>query len=266
VTDGMDGMEGIAPATWGEVDPVLLRHVAVVSPHFDDAVMGTGDFLGRHPGSVVITVFGGRPPAYPDPPKAWDASGGFKSGDDVVGVRQEEDRLALAVYDAEPVWLDFSEHQYLEPEDRPTPAEIAPVLADAVRSRGFSSVFFPMGLANPDHDVAHRSGLLARQQLLDQLPDVGWFCYQDAGYSGLPGMLAWRVRQLFNSGLWPTPALVPVEPDIERKRRAIWCHTSQIPPLEAEHALTDRLQARAGEQYWHLAPPPQGWEAMAGVP
>jgi len=261
-----DGMEGVAPATWGEVEGELLRHVAVVSPHFDDAVMGTGDFLGRHPGSVVITVFGGRPPAYPDPPKPWDASGGFKSGDDVVGIRREEDRRALAVYDAEPVWLDFSEHQYLEPPDRPRPVEIAPVLADALRQGGFSSVFFPMGLGNPDHDVAHQSGLLARDQLVEVEPGMGWFCYQDAGYSGLPGLLAWRVSKLFRSGLWPTPALVPVDPDIERKRRATWCYASQIPPLEAEHALTDRLEARAGEQYWRLAPPPHGWEALATVP
>lgn len=261
-----DGMEGVAPATWGEVDAALMRRVAVVSPHFDDAVMGTGDFLGHHPGSVVITVFGGRPPAYPDPPSAWDASGGFASGDDVVGQRQEEDRRALAVYDAEPLWLDFPDHQYLEPEERPKPAEIAPVLADAVRGGGFSSVMFPMGLGNPDHDVAHQAGLLAREALAVELPATGWFCYQDAGYSGLPGLLAWRVRQLFNSGVWPTPALVPVTPDIERKREAIWCYASQIPPLEAEHALSDRLAARAGEQYWRLAPPPEGWEVLADIP
>lgn len=261
-----DGMEGIDPATWGEVAPALLRRVAVVSPHFDDAVMGTGDFLGRHPGSVVVTVFGGRPPRYPDPPKPWDASGGFKSGDDVVGVRREEDRRALAVYGAEPLWLEFSEHQYLEPEDRPTAADIAPALTDAVREGGFTSVFFPMGLGNPDHDVAHGAGRLVRDQLSSERPDMGWFCYQDAGYSGIPGLLAWRVRQLFNSGLWPTPALVPVEPDIERKRRAIWCYESQIPPLEGEHALSGRLDARVGEQYWRLQPPPRGWEALNDVP
>jgi LmbE family N-acetylglucosaminyl deacetylase len=261
-----DGMEGIAPATWGEVQPSLLAHVAVVSPHFDDAVMGTGDFLGRHPGSTVVTVFGGRPPAYPEPPSAWDSAGGFTSGDDVVAVRQEEDRHALAVYDAEPVWLDFPDHQYLEPAARPTPAAIAPVLAEAVRRGGYSSVMFPMGLGNPDHDVAHRSGLLVREALAGELPDAAWFCYQDAGYSGLPGLLAWRVRQLFDSGLWPTPALVPVEPDAERKRRSIMCYASQIPPLEAEHALTDRLGARVGEQYWRLAPPPEGWEALAEIP
>jgi LmbE family N-acetylglucosaminyl deacetylase len=261
-----DGMEGVAPATWGEVDPASMRRVAVVSPHFDDAVMGTGDFLGRHPGSVVVTVFGGRPPAYPEPPTPWDASGGFVSGDDVVGARREEDRRALAVYDAEPEWLDFSDHQYLEPADRPTPAAVAPVLADALRHGRFSSVMFPMGLGNPDHDVTHRSGLLAREMLSGELPELGWFCYQDAGYTGLPGLLAWRVRQLFNGGLWPTPALVPVEPDIERKRRSIRCYVSQIPPLEAEHALSDRLDARAGEQYWKLAPPPPGWEALADIP
>ncbi len=118
-----------------------------------------------------------------------------------------------------------------------------------------------MGLANPDHGTAHEAGLRARQEL----SGPAWFCYEDAGYSQLPGLLAWRVSKLFRSGLWPTPALVPQLPDAARKRRAIWCYTSQIPPLEGEHALSPRLETNTGEQYWRLAPPPSGWERLADV-
>jgi hypothetical protein len=90
-----------------------------------------------------------------------------------------------------------------------------------------------------------------------------WFCYEDHGYKHVPGLLAWRVAKLLKSQPWPTPAIVPIEPDEERKRRAIFCYTSQIPPLENEHALTARLASHVPEQFWHLAPPPSGWEGLA---
>ena len=59
---------------------------------------------------------------------------------------------------------------------------------------------------------------------------------------------------------------LPMLEEAERKRRAIWCYTSQLPPLEAEHALSPRLAANVGEQYWRLAPPPAGWERLADIP
>ncbi len=248
--------------TWGKVEPEVLRSLVVVSPHFDDAALGASHLLMQHTGSTVVTVFADRPTRYPEPPGPWDAAGGFRTGDDVVAARREEDRRAMDVLGARPVWLDFVEHQYLEPADRPTADQIAPALASAVAAAGATAVFLPMGLANPDHGTAHEAGLLARQQL----PDLAWFCYEDAGYSQLPGLLAWRVAKLFRSGLWPTPALVPQLPDPARKRQAIWCYTSQIPPLEAEHALSARLGANTGEQYWRLEPPPTGWERLADVP
>ena len=70
--------------TWGLVDPSLLRRIVVVSPHFDDAILGAAHLLATYPGSTVITVLGGRPPAYPPEPTDWDACGGFVAGDDVV--------------------------------------------------------------------------------------------------------------------------------------------------------------------------------------
>jgi len=257
-----DGDSTLAEPTWGEVEPGVLDKLVVVSPHLDDAVLGTSNLLFAHPGSTVVTVFAGRPEQYPEPPGPWDALGGFRTGDDVVAARRLEDARAMEVTGSSPLWLDFPEHTYLPPAERPTPAEVAPALADAVLSAGATSVFLPMGLANPDHGVSHEAGLLVR----DRLPDLGWFCYEDAGYIHLPGLLAWRVGKLFKGGVWPTPAIVAQRPDAERKRRAIWCYTSQLPPLEAEHALSPRLDANVGEQYWRLAPPPAGWERLADIP
>jgi LmbE family N-acetylglucosaminyl deacetylase len=246
------------PRMWGLVDEEELRKVVVVSPHFDDAALGAAHLLTRHPGSTVITVMGGPPTAYPPEPTPWDASGGFKPGDDVVAIRREEDRAAMEVLGASPVWLEFVDHQYLAKSDRPTPAQVAPDLEAAILAVGATAVFIPMGMANPDHVVTHEAGLLVREQL----PALSWFCYEDHGYKHIPGMLAWRVSKLFHAGLWPTPAIVPLDVDMERKRKAIYCYTSQLPPLDNEHMLSARLEANVAEQMWRLAPPPEGWERL----
>ena len=249
-----------ADVTWGQVDPEELARIVVLSPHFDDAAMGAGQMLIRHihAETTVITVLGGRPPAYPDPPSEWDALGGFRAGDDVVAIRREEDRAAMDVLGAVAVWLEFPDHQYLAEEDRPTPADVAPRLEEAIGGVAPTAVFVPMGLANPDHVMTHDAAMLVRELH----PEWSWFAYEDHGYKHIPGMLAWRVSKLFRSGTWPTPALVPVVADSELKRKAIMCYTSQIPPLERDHGLSERLEANVPEQFWRLAPPPRGWEGL----
>jgi LmbE family N-acetylglucosaminyl deacetylase len=251
----------IAPATWGVVDPAALERIVVVQPHFDDGVMGTGHVLATYPGSTCITVMGGRPPAYPSPPTEWDSLGGFVDGDDVVAIRAEEDRAALAVVGAVAVRLRFADHQYLSEEQRATADKVATDLGAAIDTADPTSVFVPMGLANPDHALTHEAALLARADRAG----LAWFAYEDAGYKHLPGLLAWRVATLFKSGLWPTPAMVPVEPDVNRKLRAFACYRSQVAPLERDHALAERLAANVPEQYWRLDTPPAGWERLTAT-
>jgi LmbE family N-acetylglucosaminyl deacetylase len=249
---------GAGPITWGVLPDGCLDRVVVCSPHFDDAALGAANLLLGHPGSTVITLFGGRPPRYPDPPTEWDALGGFTSGDDVVGLRREEDRAAMAVLGAQPVWLDFVDYQYLEPDGRAEPKEVAVALESALDDLRPTAVFLPMGLANPDHVSTHDAGLL----LAARRREVTWFCYEDSGYKHIPGMLAWRIAKLFASELWPTPMVVPVLLDNSRKRAAIECYRSQLPPLERDHALGARIGGNVPEQFWLLAPPPPGWERM----
>ena len=57
-----------AEPTWGEVDPGAFARIVVVSPHFDDAAMGAGHLIASYPDTTVVTVLGGRPPAYPEEP------------------------------------------------------------------------------------------------------------------------------------------------------------------------------------------------------
>jgi LmbE family N-acetylglucosaminyl deacetylase len=260
--DALTDELGVDAPTWGLVEPEVLDRIVVVSPHFDDAVLGAAHLLTRYPGSTVLTVFGGRPVSYPDPPTEWDALGGFRPGDDVVARRREEDTAAATVVGASSQWLEFVDHQYLGPGEQTTPAAVAPALAGALHTLRPTAVFVPMGIANPDHDVTHDASLQARAAMADQGATPVWFCYEDHGYKHLPGLLAWRIAKLFKAGLWPTPAIVPIEPDEGRKRAAIACYASQVAPLEQDHALSERLDAHVPEQFWRLDPPPRGWEAL----
>ena len=244
---------------WGLPAPGELDRIVVVSPHLDDAVLGCGHLIAAHPGTTVVTVFAGGPAEYPDPPTPWDARGGFAPGDDVLAARRAEDAAALAELGARPVWLDYVEHQYLPREDWLDGAAVADGLDASLRAADPTAVLVPFGLGNPDHDATHDAARLVQARL----PGPAWFCYEDAGYKHIPGLLAWRIARLFVAGEWPTPAALPVDPDPVRKRAALDRYPSQLRALEAEWGIEAKLAAPAPEQYWRLAPPPDGWERLA---
>jgi len=245
--------------TWGLAAPGELDRIVVVSPHLDDAVLGCGRLLAAHPGTTVVTVYTGRPERYPDPPTGWDAQCGFAPGDDVLRARAQEDAAALASLGATPVWLGFVEHQYLPREEWVGGEAVADALEAAIRAADATAVLAPFGLGNPDHDATHVAAMRARERL----PAPAWFCYEDMGYTHIPGLLARRVARLFVAGVWPTPAALPADPDPGAKRAAVAHYTSQLRALEAQWCVGEKLAAPAPEQYWRLAPPPPGWEGLA---
>jgi LmbE family N-acetylglucosaminyl deacetylase len=243
---------------WGLVPDALLERVVVVSPHLDDAVLGCGGLLAAHPGATVITVYAGAPAVYPDPPTRWDALAGFTRGDDVLAARRAEDEHALSVLDARPVWLDHVEHQYLDRADWVGAEETVDSLEAAVRAAAPTAVFAPFGLANPDHTATHDAARVVRERY----PEPAWFCYEDMGYQHIPGLLAWRVSQLFRAGIWPTPSAPRVDPAGGRKQTAVAHYRSQLRALEADWQVGAKLDAPAPEQFWRLEPPPAGWERL----
>jgi LmbE family N-acetylglucosaminyl deacetylase len=244
---------------WGLVTPAELERIVVVSPHLDDAVLGCGRLLAAHPNATVVTIYAGAPPTYPDPPTHWDTIAGFRAGDDVLERRKQEDRRALAELSATPVWLDFVEHQYLDRADWVGADQTVDALEAAVRAADPTAVLAPFGLANPDHTAAHDAARVVR----DRVGGPAWFCYEDMGYKHIPGLLAWRVAQLFRAGIWPTPAAPTVDHGDAAKQRALAHYGSQLRALEADWQIGAKLGAPAPEQLWRLAPPPPGWERLS---
>jgi LmbE family N-acetylglucosaminyl deacetylase len=247
---------------WGLPRDGELDRIVVVSPHLDDAVLGCGRFLAAHPGTAVVTVFAGTPERYPNPMRPWDVQSGFAPSDDVMAARHAEDEAALAVLGAQPSHLDFIEYSYNEGDRAVPPDDIAPALSQVIASFEPTLVLAPFGLANPDHDVTHQACMTARDRLDDS---VAWWCYEDMGYKYIPGLLAWRVSSLFRSGIWPTPVCPPTASDDQLKQRGIACYPSQLRALEGDWQIAAKLAAPAPEQFWRLAPPPAGWEALQSL-
>jgi LmbE family N-acetylglucosaminyl deacetylase len=170
----------------------------------------------------------------------------------VLRARKREDERALAELGARPVWLDFVEHQYLERAHWVGAKQIVEALDAALCAARPSAVFIPFGLANPDHAATHDAARIVRERHAE----LAWFCYEDSGYKHIPGVLAWRVAQLFRSRIWPTPAAPPIDPGEQRKLAAFTCYTSQVRALEADWQIGRKLAAPAAEQYWRLESPP----------
>ena len=245
---------------WGWVEADELDRVVVLSPHPDDAVLSCGQFLSAHPGTTVVTVFCGFPAAYPDPPNRWAQLSGFGPGDDIVALRRDEDRRALAVLGASPVHLDGFAEADLQPEEPvATAAEVAGAIGPVIAELDPTLVLVPLGLANPEHVTVHDAAVLVREEHTQR----SWIAYQDVAYHHIPGLLAWRIARLFHSGLWPTPVAMPIDASDERKRAALAEYPSQVQALEADWSLQRRLDAPTPEQYWRLAPPPAGWEGLS---
>ena len=155
-----------------------------------------------------------------DLPRPADALGpdrGLRPGRRRSGRAREEDRAALAVLGATPVWLDFVEHQYLDRPDWVGADQTVDTLEAAIRAADPTAVFMPFGLANPDHTATHDAARLVR----DRIPELPWLCYEDMGYKHIPGLLAWRVAQLFRAEVWPTPVAPPVAADGDAPSRGL---------------------------------------------
>lgn len=230
-----------SPAT----DPAPKRPILVLSPHLDDAVFTCGRLLASVPAPTVATIFAGRPP--PDLPLTeWDRASGFRTGDDVVGARREEDRAALGLLGAIPLWLDFRDRQYGPP---PAPEAIADRLDGVIRERHPGSVFFPLGLFHSDHQVTYEAALL----LMTRLPEFDWVAYEDRLYRRLPGICDEKIEHLRRIGLAPRQvrfsevAAAPV-----RKSRAVAQYRSQLRAL-ATPGRPGHQDVFGGEVYWRLA-------------
>jgi LmbE family N-acetylglucosaminyl deacetylase len=220
----------------------VTGRLVVVSPHLDDGVLGCSALLATHPAAVVMTVFAGRPLASARLPP-WDEAAGFRPGDDVVGARRAEDRAALDVLGAGPVWLSFLDSQY---GDSPAVDAIVPVLESALTDAGPATVCIPLGLFHSDHVLTHAAAL----RVLTRHQHWRWLAYEEPMYRRVPGALDNRLAALKSAGIAATLDQSAAPP--AQKPRAMACYASQLRALGTP-GRPGFADAFAPERYWTLA-------------
>lgn len=214
----------------------------VISPHLDDAVFSCGCLLAEHPGSTVVTVFAGMPPE-PRLRTEWDERCGFRDAGEAVSVRRDEDRRALALLRAQPLWLDFVDAQYGEP---PSVPGLANALRELLLQRNDDRIVYPLGLFHSDHLLVHDACMAA----LSGPARAEALAYEDALYRGMRGMLQQRLAVLAATEVVATPARLTLHCDVARKERAVRVYASQLRAF-GPGGWSDALRP---ERYWKLEP------------
>jgi LmbE family N-acetylglucosaminyl deacetylase len=214
-----------------------------ISPHLDDAALGCGQLLAAHPGSVVVTLFAGRPPA-DHPLTSWDARAGFEAGEDVIGTRRLEDAEALRTLRATPCWLEFKDVQYGGAD---ATGVVAGALAAVLAKLPGPVVFGPLGLLHADHRRA-REALLAVRARAPRTRD--WYLYADAIYRAEPGAVDAALAELRRQRVCLRPVSLPTG-CLATKLAAIAHYRSQLRALGKSYR-TGTADARRPERFWRL--------------
>lgn len=212
----------------------------VISPHLDDAVLSLGQFLATRPGSVVVTVLAGVPPA-DGTVTAYDAEHGFATSAESVEQRQREDAEALRRLDATAVHLPFLDRQYMI---HPEPIEIIAAIDTLLRARpGIGwEVYTPLGIGHYDHYLV---GDLARAACKVGIDRV--FAYEELPYRvWAPEQVVTSFERIAEQG-WAHAALPhPIQQGARAtKIEALSCYASQLdPPYDPCFLVPERA--------WHL--------------
>lgn len=221
-----------------------VGRLLVISPHCDDAVFACGRLLEAHPGSIVVTVCAGRPPADVVLTE-WDRAAGFRTGEDVMGIRREEDRQALTLLAAHPVWLDYCDSQYRR---SPSPQTVMETLHQIVIAANATAIVLPLGLFHSDHLLTHEAALLLRPRHLR----LSWFVYAEALYRQLDGFTEARLAACVSAGLTLQRVTFPANRLSDRKLAAVECYRSQLRALSTP-GLPGHADTASEEIFWRLA-------------
>jgi LmbE family N-acetylglucosaminyl deacetylase len=214
----------------------------VLSPHLDDAVLSCFAVLR---GATVLTVFTDGP--QDDSRTDWDTRCGAGTSRELMALRREEDRRALAAAGARPRHLGYRERAYGDTDQSRIVTTLAAELTSA------EEIWLPAAVGgHGDHAAVRAAGFAA----LGPAPSATIWLYADYPYhryldraDSLAGLRAWSAGRL--------PAEVPLRtttvPDVAAKRAAARCYASQLPAIEATVDGTLLDDDHLGTEYaWRL--------------
>lgn len=212
-----------------------MNKILLISPHFDDAVLGAGQFLAGRPDADVVTVFGGEPKTVVSTP--YDQKCGFSDSKDAIAVRRIEDDTALSLLNATPIHWGFPDSQYGEELDE---EKIYKMICSVVDKGDYEMVLAPVGIGHPDHELV---GDLVKRAAVANEWDVPVYFWEDLPLRVLePELISERLKKL---GLRERAYLG--DGLIVKKIRALTCYYSQIGT-----GILDPFVMYVPERFWKL--------------
>ena len=164
------------------VSPRATRHVVVVSPHLDDAVLSGWTQLRAADRATVITVCAGIATA---PPAWYDRLTRSDDPEARCRARREEDRRVLGAHGWTAVHLDVLDAPYRPAGSTPSPDEVAALIAAALPDDA-TRLVIPAGIGgHADHVLARDAALQ-----LDRSGVEAWVM-ADFPYAAVYGWPGW---------------------------------------------------------------------------
>ncbi|MCC6619599.1 MAG: PIG-L family deacetylase [Chloroflexi bacterium] len=242
----------------------------VLSPHLDDAALSCGGalalFAAMGDAPAVLTICAGQPVGpLTDFARFQHARWGDPA--DLVGARRDEDRRALALLGATPIWLDVPDCIYrgdrytteatlfgpVAPDEAALIAGIAAVVDALWRATARATIVAPLGIGR---HVDHQLTRAAVERLVAAGRRVCW--YEDFPYVARPGgETQQRALTATMAATW-----IAIGEYLDRKIEAIATYASQVPTLfgstegmtSAVRRFAYPLGARLpGERLWYPA-------------
>ena len=205
------------------------------SPHLDDVVLSCAGRIARQTAAgaavLVVTVFAGR--------GGGRLPGAFAPFQDVAA-RRREDRRAVDVVAADPLWLDHPDairrhRRYgslpritapLARREQPVRAQVGASVADIGRRWPEAVLYFPLGVGNHvDHQLTSAAGL--DRCRLDSPSRREVVFYEDTPYVCIPHLLRQRFEQL---GVAAPPGPAPSVGTCAREAHAALLNSPSIGP------------------------------------
>jgi LmbE family N-acetylglucosaminyl deacetylase len=227
---------------------IVTKVPLVISPHFDDAVLSCGHWLGAHPGAIVATVCSGDPGPSVPASEGWDARAGFLTGSDATNARRAEDLAALTVLRGEQRLLGYLDAPYRhgEPLDEVGLEDAVVALLDELQP-GYCLV--PLGLLHPDHVSTGRAARAA----LRKRPNCAAIAYRELPYAFLPdhpSLEADGLAALQTEGMRTRELSVTAPLGNDAKQVAVHCYGTQLRLLGDQ--LWQKTLELGSERFWRL--------------
>jgi LmbE family N-acetylglucosaminyl deacetylase len=231
----------------------VVRVLGVIGPHLDDAWLSCSQVIAANPGAEIVTVFAGGPTSV-DPIPPWEAiSDLFVAGDDVIRTRRLEDVESSLLVDATSRHLESWDAHYRNeaygyrgPQGDQLTEAITDQLDELTRTSDVNIWVMPLGILHEDHKAAADACITLA---IRGSADVEWRIYEDLPYwKEYPADRAAAHRRVADKGLSLVPITVELDKDLDKKRRLIGCHRSQLKAL----ASGVEIAVRGPEQYYRL--------------